>query len=74
LGRYPGFFGSSGRLSFENLPQIFKVAHLRNAYQKVGMFASSPDENSALTPIAPSCSRTSAGRPVRHLGARMPCC
>jgi DNA-binding beta-propeller fold protein YncE len=48
---HPGFFGSSGRLSFENLPQTFKVAHLRNAYQKVGMFASSPDENRALTPI-----------------------
>jgi hypothetical protein len=51
LSDHPGFFGSSGRLSFENLPQIFKVAHLRNAYQKVGMFASSPDENRALTPI-----------------------
>jgi hypothetical protein len=48
---HPGFFGSSGRLSFENLPQIFKVAHLRNAYQKVGMFASSPDSNRTLTVI-----------------------
>jgi hypothetical protein len=47
--RHPGFFGSSGRLSFENLPQIFKVAQLRNAYQKLGMFASSPDENRSLT-------------------------
>jgi DNA-binding beta-propeller fold protein YncE len=34
----PGFFGSDGRYSFEAEPQIFKVAHLRNAYQKVGMF------------------------------------
>jgi DNA-binding beta-propeller fold protein YncE len=51
LTDHPGFFGSSGRLSFENLPQIFKVAHLRNAYQKVGMFASSPDENRSLTPL-----------------------
>ncbi|HEX6244939.1 MAG TPA: hypothetical protein VFZ61_28660 [Polyangiales bacterium] len=49
--RRPGFFGSDGRLSFENLPQIFKVAHLRNAYQKVGMFASSPDANRTLTNI-----------------------
>jgi sugar lactone lactonase YvrE len=48
---HPGFFGSSGRLSFENLTQIFKVAHLRNAYQKLGMFASSPDSNRAFTAI-----------------------
>jgi len=48
---HPGFFGTSGRLSFENLPQIFKVAHLRNAYQKVGMFASSPDMNRTITPF-----------------------
>jgi sugar lactone lactonase YvrE len=48
---HPGFFGNSGRLSFENLPQLFKTAHLRNAYQKVGMFASSPDDNRAFTVI-----------------------
>lgn len=45
----PGFFGSDGRLSFENLTQVFKVAHFRNAYQKVGMFASSPDQNRLIT-------------------------
>jgi len=39
----PGFFGSSGRLSFENEAQVFKVPHLRNMYTKVGMFGSSPD-------------------------------
>jgi mono/diheme cytochrome c family protein len=33
-----GFFGGDGRTTFENEPQEFKVAHLRNAYQKVGMF------------------------------------
>jgi len=33
-----GFFGTSGQASFENEAQIFKVAHLRNAYQKIGMF------------------------------------
>ncbi|MGH7785786.1 MAG: hypothetical protein ACRERC_02910 [Candidatus Binatia bacterium] len=33
-----GFFGSAGRATFENETQEFKVAHLRNAYQKVGMF------------------------------------
>jgi DNA-binding beta-propeller fold protein YncE len=34
----PGFFGTDGRFSFENEPQIFKIPHLRNLYQKVGMF------------------------------------
>ncbi len=34
----PGFFGSSGLYSFEAEPQFMKVPHLRNAYQKVGMF------------------------------------
>ncbi|HEX7899833.1 MAG TPA: hypothetical protein VF950_18835 [Planctomycetota bacterium] len=34
----PGFFGSDGRFSFELEPQVFKIPHLRNMYQKVGMF------------------------------------
>ena len=42
---HPGFFGTDGRLSFELEPQLFKVPHLRNEYQKVGMFGSSPDAN-----------------------------
>ncbi|MFW6067601.1 MAG: YncE family protein [Myxococcota bacterium] len=33
-----GFFGTDGRQSFENEPQIIKIAQLRNLYQKVGMF------------------------------------
>jgi DNA-binding beta-propeller fold protein YncE len=33
-----GFFGSGGFQTFEGEPQVFKVAHLRNAYQKIGMF------------------------------------
>ncbi|MCA9574491.1 MAG: SMP-30/gluconolactonase/LRE family protein [Myxococcales bacterium] len=36
--RAQGFFGSGGRTTFENETQEFKVAHLRNLYQKVGMF------------------------------------
>jgi len=39
----PGFFGSDGRSTFENEPQMFKVAHLRNLYQKVGMFGNAPE-------------------------------
>jgi hypothetical protein len=34
----PGFFGSDGRYSFEDEAQYLKVPHLRNLYQKVGMF------------------------------------
>jgi DNA-binding beta-propeller fold protein YncE len=34
----PGFFGSDGRYSFEQETQFLKVPHLRNLYQKVGMF------------------------------------
>ena len=33
-----GFFGSDGFSSFEGEPQHLKVPHLRNMYQKVGMF------------------------------------
>jgi YVTN family beta-propeller protein len=33
-----GFFGSDGFMSFENEPQMVKIPHLRNLYQKVGMF------------------------------------
>jgi DNA-binding beta-propeller fold protein YncE len=34
----PGFFGTSGGSSFDFNPQLFKAPHLRNLYQKVGMF------------------------------------
>ena len=33
-----GFFGTDGSSTFEGEPQIFKVAMLRNMYEKVGMF------------------------------------
>ena len=34
----PGFFGTSGLSSFDFNPQLFKTPHLRNVYQKIGMF------------------------------------
>ncbi len=34
------FFGTGGNQSFENLPQIVKIPHLRNLYDKIGMFGS----------------------------------
>jgi DNA-binding beta-propeller fold protein YncE len=33
-----GHFGTDGRASFENEEQIIKIPHLRNLYQKIGMF------------------------------------
>jgi DNA-binding beta-propeller fold protein YncE len=33
-----GFFGTDTQASFENEEQIMKIPHLRNMYQKVGMF------------------------------------
>ena len=35
-----GSFGTGGNQSFEGLPQIVKIPHLRNLYAKVGMFGS----------------------------------
>ncbi len=33
-----GEFGTDGNVGFKNEPQIVKIPHLRNMYQKVGMF------------------------------------
>jgi DNA-binding beta-propeller fold protein YncE len=33
-----GFFGTGGNQSFEGLTQIVKIPHLRNVYDKIGMF------------------------------------
>jgi DNA-binding beta-propeller fold protein YncE len=38
LNAAAGFFGGNGNSSIEGETQEFKVPHLRNAYQKVGMF------------------------------------
>ncbi|MDG2303503.1 MAG: hypothetical protein P8R42_02425 [Candidatus Binatia bacterium] len=37
-----GFFGADGFSTFDGETQSFKVAHMRNMYQKVGMFGMSP--------------------------------
>lgn len=37
-----GLFGTSGQSTFEAAPQDMKVAHMRNMYQKVGMFGGVP--------------------------------
>jgi len=43
LDRAQGFFGTDGESTFEGEEQEFKIAHLRNIYQKVGMFGMAPD-------------------------------
>ena len=43
LDRALGFFGTGGGSTFEGETMEFKVAHLRNAYQKVGMFGMAPN-------------------------------
>jgi Bacterial TSP3 repeat len=39
----PGFFGSSGLSTPDFQAQLFKTPHLRNLYQKVGMFGNPPN-------------------------------
>jgi DNA-binding beta-propeller fold protein YncE len=38
----PGFFGTNGASAFDFIPQVMKIPHLRNLYQKVGMFGMGP--------------------------------
>ena len=59
-----GFFGSGGETTFENEPQELKVAHLRNAYQKVGMFGM-PGISFLNLPLS---SREHHGEQVRGFG------
>ena len=63
---HPGFFGTDGRLAFENETQTFKVPHLRNEYQKVGMFGSSLDQVHAIGSLIPQLNPPVAG--VRGFG------
>jgi YVTN family beta-propeller protein len=44
-------FGTDGHGSFEGLTQDFKVAHLRNLYQKVGMFGYAPPSIASDSPF-----------------------
>lgn len=64
----PGFFGSDGRFSFEAEPQIFKIPHLRNLYQKVGMFGMARAPGFLLPGIATGESNTFMGDQVRGFG------
>jgi YVTN family beta-propeller protein len=59
-----GHFGSDGLTTFEGEPQHFKIPHLRNAYQKVGMFGM-PDVSLLAFPIQ------QFDPPFSHLGPQI---
>ena len=59
-----GFFGTDGKTTFETETQEFKIPHLNNAYQKVGMFGT-PAVAFAQPPPA---SRQFQGDQVRGFG------
>ena len=58
-----GFFGTDGFSTFEGETQHFKVAHTRNAYQKVGMFGMG-----AVPVIARSGQGSAANRQIKGFG------
>lgn len=62
LDRTQGFFGTDGGSTFENLSMEFKVPHLRNIYQKVGMFGQRPSS------FASDVDDTFVGDQVRGFG------
>jgi len=60
----PGFFGSDGRYGVNGGGAMLKVPHLRNQYQKVGMFGL-PD---ILGPVFPGTQTGYTGDQVRGFG------
>ena len=62
VDRAKGFFGTNGGSTFESLSMEFKVPHLRNVYQKVGMFGMRP------TGFATGIDQTFMGDQVRGSG------
>ena len=69
LDRAEGEFGTSTNASFENEPQVIKVAHLRNVYQKIGMFGS-PQVNETIrirADVKSELRRAGTGGPARSV-------
>ncbi|HEU0031988.1 MAG TPA: beta-propeller fold lactonase family protein [Kofleriaceae bacterium] len=60
--QFPGFFGTDGQYSVEPEPQFFKVPHLRNMYQKVGMFGMVP------SPLTVGTDTSFTGDQIRGFG------
>ena len=66
----PGFYGADGRATFELGSQIFKIPHLRNLYQKIGMFGMSKTPGDFIIPESPdpAVANINTGDQVRGFG------
>ncbi|VAW73994.1 FIG00841528: hypothetical protein [hydrothermal vent metagenome] len=64
-----GLFGTSGFMSFENDTQEFKIPHLRNMYQKVGMFGFPNTDSMFATSATPDMGDQIRGFGFTHDGA-----
>jgi len=53
LDEVVGHFGTAGLSSFDSESQEFKVPHIRNMYQKVGMFGSTGNANDGEPDLGP---------------------
>jgi YVTN family beta-propeller protein len=60
-----GFFGGDGRSTFDAGTEIFKVPHLRNLYQKVGMFGAARPQPTVFPQIG---TVTAFDGPYTHQG------
>jgi YVTN family beta-propeller protein len=60
-----GFFGGDGRSTFDAGSEIFKVPHLRNMYQKVGMFGAAQPQPVVIDQIG---TVTAFDGPYTHQG------
>jgi DNA-binding beta-propeller fold protein YncE len=60
-----GFFGGDGRSTFDAGTEVFKVPHLRNMYQKVGMFGEAEPEPGSFPLVG---SVTTFDGPFTHTG------
>lgn len=63
----PGFFGTNGSYAADGFTQVFKIPHLRNMYQKVGMFGM--HENFIINPESET-GNADMGEQVRGFGFR----
>jgi DNA-binding beta-propeller fold protein YncE len=68
MSQHPGFFGTNGRLSFEAESQAFKVPHLRNAYQKLGMYSPAVSPGHSFLSIPPFADPSKPVPAVRGFG------
>jgi hypothetical protein len=64
----PGFFGADGRSTDDGEFQVFKVPHLRNMYQKVGMFGMPRSKSFLPESFDPGIDNAFMGDQIRGFG------